>query len=108
MLKKMLFLFLGLGTFLFAQAQLPTSNVYLFDLEVTDTSIEVTKPRFLTHFNERGYNNQPNFFSNEELYLTVRAPFDNQTDLFKFDLEEKTKTLVTSTPAGEFSAQRTE
>lgn len=89
------------------QAQSPRSNIYLFDVrKVSDTLFKMTKPRFLTAFNNKGYNNQPNFFSNNELYITVQTPFDAQPDLFVFDLDKKTKTRVTDTPEGEFSPAR--
>ena len=106
MLKKIALIFAGLYCYTMAFAQLPQSNIYLFDLEVTDTSIDLSKPRFLTYFNEKGYNNQPHFFSEEEIYFTARMPYTTQTDLYKLDLENKTKTMVTSTTSGEYSAQR--
>ena len=56
-------------------------------------------PRFLTKFNPKGYNNQPNFFSDNELYLTVQFPADTtQTDLMLLDLGALTQTRVTATP----------
>ncbi|MBL7794132.1 MAG: hypothetical protein JNK77_17515 [Saprospiraceae bacterium] len=89
------------------QAQTPRSNVFLFDVrKASDTLYKLTKPRFLTAFNARGYNNQPAFFSNNELYITVQMYGDDQTDLYVLDLDKKTKTKVTETPDGEFSASR--
>ncbi len=89
------------------QAQTPRSNVFLFDVrKASDTLYKLTKPRFLTAFNARGYNNQPAFFSNNELYITVQMYGDDQTDLYVLDLDKKTKTKVTETPDGEFSPAR--
>ncbi|MEZ4990178.1 MAG: hypothetical protein R2824_07195 [Saprospiraceae bacterium] len=86
--------------------QLPHSNVYLFNLIQTDSSMQLRNPQFLTNFNPDGYNNHPNFFSDDELYLSVQSPYDPQPDLYLLDLSRKTKTRVTSTPSGEFSPAR--
>lgn len=94
-----------LGGLLQAQ-QLPRSNVYLFDLVQTDSSMNLRNPRYLTNFNPTGYNNHPAFFSENELYLSVQSPYDQQPELYLLDLTRKTKTRVTSTPAGEFSPAR--
>lgn len=107
MRKIIVCLFFTLGYLAYAQAQLPTSNIYLFDLIVADTSLELTQPRYLTYFNENGYNNQPAFFSEDELYITVQMPYENQTDIYMLDLINKTKTKITATVEGEFSPNRT-
>lgn len=86
--------------------QLPRSNVYLFDLLQTDSSINLRNPQYLTSFNPNGYNNHPAFFSDSELYLSVQSPYEQQPELYLLDLTRKTKTRVTSTPAGEFSPAR--
>lgn len=94
-------------SFLQSQAQqLPRSNVYLFNLIQTDSSMQLRNPQYLTDFNPEGYNNHPVFFSDTELYLSVQLPSDAQPDLYLLDLGRKTKTRVTSTPAGEFSPAR--
>ncbi len=103
-MRNLLFipLFVSLASVL--QAQLPKSNVFLFDIKMlNDTSIQFSKPRYLTYFNANGYNNQPAFFSEKELCLAVQSPGENQTELYLFDLEKKTKTRMTQTPEGEYS-----
>lgn len=107
MWKNLLCLFLILGYFNSIWAQLPNSNIYLFDLTVADTSLELTQPRFLTYFNQTGYNNQPAFFTEDELYITVQMPYEQQTDIYMLDLINKTKRKVTATVEGEFSPKRT-
>ncbi len=90
-----------------AFAQLSKANVYVFDLKrVADTAWTVGKPRYLTYFNELGYNNQPAFFSNNELYLAMKLPNSIQTDIYLMDLDKKTKLRVTDTPENEFSPMR--
>lgn len=87
-------------------AQAPVqNNVYVFDMEqVTDNEWKFTQPRYLTYFNKNGYNNQPRFFDNNRLYMTVQFPHEQQPELYLFDLKNKTKTRVTSTTEGEYSA----
>lgn len=61
-------------------------------------------PRFLTQFNPSGYNNQPQFVSPQELYLTVQLPADTtQTDIYALNLLLNTTTRVTATTTAEYS-----
>lgn len=88
-------------------AQVPISNIYVFDLDVeSDSVFKFTKPRYLTDFNKNGYNNQPAFFSNDELYVSVKLPHENQHDIYAFDLKKRTKLKVTATTESEFSPSR--
>ncbi len=90
-----------------AEAQLPKSNIYLFEVQqVSDSAYNFNNAKWLTYFNERGYNNQPAFFSPTQLYISVQTPADSQTDLYMLDLDKKTKVKVTETAEGEFSPQR--
>ncbi len=76
------------------------SDLLLFSLTKTaDSTWRPDAPRFLSAFNRGGYNNQPNFFGNHELWLTAQFPKDTtQTDLVALDLLLKTQTRVTNTP----------
>ncbi|MFN0035253.1 MAG: hypothetical protein ACKVUS_09305 [Saprospiraceae bacterium] len=76
------------------------SDILLFSLSKTaDSTWRPDAPRFLTAFNRGGYNNQPSFFGNNELWLTAQFRGDtNQTDLVALDLLLKTQTRVTATP----------
>lgn len=76
-------------------------DILLFSLnKKTDGHWEIHTPRFCTAFNPTGYNNQPNFFSNNELYLTAQTPHDTtQTDIYALDLLVRTITPVTATRA---------
>ncbi len=90
-----------------AEAQLPTSNVYMFDLtQTSDSTFEFSKPRYLTAFNPNGYNNQPVFLNNNEIYLTVQMPTMRQPDIYALDLQRKTRRRVTKTASGEYSPKR--
>lgn len=84
------------------------SQIFLFDIARTsDTTYRFSAPRLLTQFNPEGYNNQPAFFSDNEIYLSVRMPTDVQTDIYAMDLEKKTLVQVTETAGGEYSPKRT-
>ncbi len=93
---------------LFAQAQkLPNTNVYLFNMiQESDSVFRFEKPLLLTGFNKDGYNNQPTFINNDEIYLTVQMADDTtQTDIYALNLRTKTKTRVTATADSEYSPQ---
>jgi hypothetical protein len=85
-------------------AQVVTSNIYLFDLKkISDREFKFENPRYLTAFNSSGYNNQPRFFSNNELYITAQHPEDKQVDIYLLDLARKSKYRVTATTESEYS-----
>ena len=95
----LLFLFALNGA---AKAQrLAHHDILLFSLSKSaDNTWQPGAPRFLTAFNPKGYNNQPCFFSGNELYLTIQTPDDTtQTEICALDLSLKTQTPVTATPA---------
>ncbi|MFK7807641.1 MAG: hypothetical protein AB8F74_07590 [Saprospiraceae bacterium] len=85
--------------------KLPTTNVYLFDLKIdSDSSLNLSNATYLTDFNNKGYNNQPHFMNEEELYLTVQMEGDtSQTDIYSLNFKTGVKTQVTDTPESEYS-----
>jgi len=100
-MRNLLALATTLTAFFPSSAQrLDHTDILLFSLQKTaDSTWQLSAPRFLTAFNQTGYNNQPNFFSNNELYLTAQIPDDTtQTEIFALDLLFKTQTRVTATP----------
>ena len=88
-----------------ATQRLDHTDLLLFSMQKTaDSMWQPFAPRFLTAFNPHGYNNQPAFFSNNELYLTVQMPGDTtQTEIYALDLLLKVQTRVTATPTAEYS-----
>lgn len=93
--------------FLSLFAQLPRSNVFLFDIRQTsDSTFDFSKPRYLTAFNPNGYNNQPVFLNSKVIYLSVQLPTMAQPDLYALDLERNTRRRVTKTASGEYSPKR--
>ncbi len=82
-------------------AQQPShTDILLFTMTAgADSLWRPSNPRFLTVFNRKGYNNQPNFFSNNDLYLTVQLPTDTtQTEIYSLNLGSQTIARVTETP----------
>lgn len=80
-------------------------DLLLFSLrQKPDSNWEPYAPRFLTAFNAAGYNNQPQFFSPNELYLTVQLPSDTtQTEIYALNLSLRTTSRVTATKTAEYS-----
>ncbi len=106
MMKKIAFLIAFSSLTQLCFAQIEPSNIYLFKMNrINDTTYSFTNPQLLTYFNENGYNNQPEFFDNNKIYIASQAPGSNQTDLYLLDLRTETRTRVTDTPEGEFSPQ---
>ena len=85
-------------------AQLPKTNIYLFDLnQYTDSIFVFKSPKYLTFFNANGYNNQPQFFGDHKLYITCQQAGKDQTDIVAFDLRAGTRRDVTETVDSEYS-----
>lgn len=85
-------------------AQLPNTQVYAFDLGRDGAGFTFLRCKMLTAFNPYGYNNQPQWVNNNELYLVVQFPNDtNQTDIWSLSLINNVITRVTATPESEYS-----
>lgn len=105
--KKIFLCLLSFSLSLGLSAQLPRTNIYLFDVKVGDGGkLSFTNPRYLTEFNRNGYNGDPSFFSNTELYISSARPGETQADLFRLDLEKRSKQRVTETGESEFAPER--
>ncbi len=104
-MKYLLFLLLALVGWTATAQQLPHTDILMFTMTSGADSIwKPGMPRFLTVFNRRGYNNQPYFFSNNDLYLTVQLPNDTtQTDLYSLNLASQTISRITETRTSEYS-----
>lgn len=83
-------------------AQLPTANIYYFEFRDVSDSLRVTDFKWLTNFNPDGYNNQPSFIGDRELYISSDWQSD-QPDIIKLNLNTRRLTRVTQTTAGEYS-----
>jgi len=102
-MRRLILLSFGLILSLGAQAQLPNTQVYVFDFAVRDTAVTLTNPLYLTGFNENGYNNQPGWIDRNSLLMSIQPTGADQPDVYKFDLARSTRTRMTATQAGEYS-----
>ncbi len=106
MYRLALSLILSIAVFGMLQAQ-NVSNIYVFDMlqikdQVNDRFV-FSNPRYVTEFNKQGYNNQPRFFNDSELYITCQYPYTDQTDIYLLDFRTKKKYQVTETLEAEYS-----
>ena len=96
-------LFLLFSSFL--SAQLPNTDLYLFDLSQDAlNNYHVHSPKYLNDFNEKGYNNQASFVNDEELFITSSKPNGSNTDIYILNIRNNTLKRVTATKESEYSA----
>jgi hypothetical protein len=97
--KYFLFLWLLMPAALLAQ-RIPPASILLFHCSKNTEGVwQAAAPQYLTAFNQNGYNNQPKFFADNELWLTVQTPDDTtQTEIYALDLLLKKVSRVTATP----------
>ncbi len=85
--------------------QLPVTKLYQFNVkQISDQKFEFYNGKLLSQFNPVGYNNQPQYFSNNELYLTVQEPSDTtQTEIYSLQPGKRLLTRVTDSYDSEYS-----
>lgn len=96
------FLFITCGFFGLAQ-NIPVTGLYLFQLASSEGEMILTQPVFASKFNPEGYNNQPFFFSEKEIYVTVQTKNGKQTEIYALRPDRSELTRVTDTPESEYS-----
>ncbi len=78
--------------------------VLLFELDIEGREVNLSQPKLLTGFNPDGYNNQPAFFPNGEIWLTTQSPSDTtQTEIIALNTETKQLAQITKTRLSEYS-----
>lgn len=99
-MKKLLFLFILFVTQLtFAQND---TEVYVFNISPAYEGLEIMNSQNIS--NNKGYDNQPSFISNETLVFAANN--EGQTDILEYNLNSKLKKWVnTKTVGGEYSPQ---
>ena len=103
MKQKFLFsLIISCAIFSFSFAQLPDTDIWLFDLKDSAGKITFLNPLNIT--NRPGYDNQP-AFSPDGKYILFSSVQDKslQSDIFKYDIKTKSTTQFTNTPTSEYS-----
>ncbi len=81
------------------KANLPETEIFLFDLEMGDT-LTISNARNVT--TRTGYDNQPRFTPDSASFLYARGD-DYQTDIWEYDLSSGTTQQITQTETNEFS-----
>jgi len=85
---------------LFAQ---PNTNIYLYDIVEKSGKISFENMRAIS--DQNGYENQPSFYDKNTLLFV--ADRNGQTDIVKYNINERSYKWVTNTPGGsEYSPNR--
>jgi dipeptidyl aminopeptidase/acylaminoacyl peptidase len=88
-----------------AFAQLPETDIYLFDLKRSPKGLNVMTPKMIS--TTSGYNNQP-YFSPDEKYLYFVSSVDStNTEIYRYNLKRKKSRRITHTHEPEFSPRYT-
>jgi hypothetical protein len=89
-------------------AQLPKTDIYLAVFSDMSSQPQLMSVTFLNDFNKNGYNNQPNFVSKDELFVTVGKDTNKYTDLYRVNINSKEFFKFSDTDGiSEFSANQT-
>ncbi|MBK9152476.1 MAG: hypothetical protein IPM26_16520 [Saprospiraceae bacterium] len=90
-----MYIFLNLAAF--GYGQLPKTHLYLGELKFSGQAIQLKNLSYLNTFNPEGYNNQPQFFSYNEVYFSAAADTQQYTDIYRINLSTKQLTRFTDT-----------
>lgn len=82
---------------------LPVSNMYMFTITSSDIGYNIRYPKFITKFNENGYNNQPTFVNDFELLISSNYGPNGSVEILKLDLFDKVYFRLTDTQEDEYS-----
>lgn len=102
MLPAAVLLSLGAANPLYPQAAPPSTDIFLAPIQIRGAKITVGTPVNIT--NRPGYDNQPSFTPDSRAILFTSVRGDAQADIYRYDLDTKTASRVTTTPESEYSA----
>ncbi|MEO8336915.1 MAG: hypothetical protein ABI664_18165 [bacterium] len=85
-----------------AEAQAPSTDIFLAPLRRVRDSIVVGPARNIT--NRAGYDNQPGFTPDSRAILYTAVGADAQSDIWRYDIAAKRASQLTRTPESEYSA----
>lgn len=83
--------------------QLPNTQLHLIEYANVDTSFNLKSVTYLSNFNPTGYNNQPNFFSLNELYISSDYYTPGKPEIIKLDLYKESLERMTMSAEADFS-----
>lgn len=81
----------------------PNSQLYLIEYTRVADKFNVDYVRYLSAFNEKGYNNQPKFFSPDELYISSDYYSKGVPEIIKLDLSDETLERMTHSVEHDYS-----
>jgi Tol biopolymer transport system component len=81
-------------------AQIPSTDIFLFSIEEEGNSIVIKGGKKIT--DNPGYDNQPYFLKNGKSLLYT-AETNGQMDIFRYDIKSGNKVYLTNTPTSEYS-----
>ncbi|MCD6066219.1 MAG: hypothetical protein K0S33_1045 [Bacteroidetes bacterium] len=84
-----------------AHAQLPETDIFLFEIKRTGNTVIVKKGENITK--RVGYDNQPFFTPDNKAMLFVAIKEDKQADIYSYSLGSKKITQITTTKESEYS-----
>ncbi|HEV8234402.1 MAG TPA: hypothetical protein VGP84_07375, partial [Gemmatimonadaceae bacterium] len=90
------------GASLLAQATPPSTDIFLAPVRIDRGQLVVGTPVNVT--NRPGYDNQPSFTPDSRALLFTSVRADAQADIYRYELQTKSITRVTTTPESEYSA----
>jgi hypothetical protein len=79
----------------------PATDIYVADLRIADRKISVGTPVNVT--NRPGYDNQPFFLPSGRAFFYTAIHDDGQADIYRYDLDRRTSTRLTTTSESEYS-----
>ena len=78
------------------------SEIFLLDIKFKQDKIEISNVKKIS--NNKGYNNQPIFVSNDKILFTSERNFQN--DIVQYDSSKKSLKYLTNTQTSEYSPIR--
>ncbi|MBK8955729.1 MAG: hypothetical protein IPM34_09240 [Saprospiraceae bacterium] len=87
-----------------ANAQLPVSQLFYVRVHsIQDSACQIKQMAYLSAFNESAYNNQPFLISDSVLLATIESKSENQTDIYRFNIQNRSFEKLTHTADREYS-----
>ncbi len=104
MMKQTFALMLFLASFALA-AQLPDSDIWIFEIKKTEVGIILKKGYNVT--SRKGYDNQPWFNHDNKFFYYTSIHEDGQAHIYRYDFSSKKIIQITSTATSEYSPMLT-
>lgn len=100
-MKKLAIILLFIVPFSLSAQQPPGTEIYLFDLMIKKSRIQLSNPQNIT--NHAGYDNQPFFHPDKPLIYYSSARAEDKTDILEYNYTTKATRHITTTPEREYS-----